>query len=89
MIHQLVKVNQVQIQAVIGDKSPKEKPGSASGDFQDPLPLQQAGASLLPREPAFTPDMEQVYGANGFCALNSLNSLPVGPYVGSGLFLAP
>lgn len=50
MIHQLVKVNQVQIQAVIGDKSPKEKPGSASGDFQDPLLLQQPGASLLPRE---------------------------------------
>lgn len=72
MIHQLVKVNQGQIQSVIGDESPKEKPGSAAGDIQDLLPLQQASASLLPREPSITSDMKKVYGANGFLALNSL-----------------
>lgn len=63
MIHQLVEVNQGQIQSVIGDEFPKEKPDSASGDKRDPLPFQQAVANLLPSELPITSDTEKVFFA--------------------------
>lgn len=72
MNHQLVEVNQGQIQLVIGDESPKGMPASASGDTQDLLPLYHSYASLLPREPFITSDMKEVYGANSSLALNRL-----------------
>lgn len=71
MNHQLVTVNQGQIQLVIGDGSPKDTPDSAAGDAQDPLSLHQDYASLLPREqlPSITADTKEV-NSNGFLALN-------------------
>lgn len=64
MIHQLVEVNQGQIQSVIGDEFPKEKPDSALGDKQDPLPFQQAVANLLPSELSITSDTKKVFFAH-------------------------